>query len=87
MTKMPREVSEILDQLHAEGYKPGTPQFNIVFRKRKVERCQEMHGVRSCGACKYFDYCELAKEHLRDMSEMNRQKANALVEKKENVKP
>lgn len=77
----PREISEIIEQLYVEGYKPGTPQFDIVFRKRKVDRCQEMHGVRSCQACRYFDYCELAKEHLRDLASMDKKK-NAVVEKK-----
>lgn len=71
MTAKPnKEILEIVDQLHAEGYDPKTPQFQFLFLKRRVERCQELRGAPSCQACYVFDHCELAKAHLRNIAEI-----------------
>lgn len=77
-----RVITEIEDQIYAEGYRPGTPQFEYMFRKRRVERCQEMRGVRSCQACHYFDSCELVKLYLRDIAEMKMRRHVAMEKQK-----
>lgn len=60
-------LTEIKRDLLAEGLKEGTPAFEREYRRRRVELCKEMRGVASCYNCAYFDYCELIKQHLRDM--------------------
>jgi hypothetical protein len=68
--KPPRELIEILDQIHNEGYRAGTPQFDFILKKRKVERCQDMRRITACQACNAYDYCDLVKSYMRDLADI-----------------
>lgn len=64
-------MTGVLDQLRIqvelEGYEPGTPQYEAVLRKRKVELCMEMKGFAGCDECPAYDSCQIVKEYLRDL--------------------
>jgi hypothetical protein len=79
---MDKHLRDILDQLYAEGYKPGTPQFAFILRKRKVERCKELRNVSSCQVCSYFDSCDLVKAYMRDLAEIKQRQHARMVEEK-----
>ena len=74
MSKKPSPFEiEILDRMYAEGFRPGNDEFDNAFLARKVTKCQELHTVSSCQACKYFDHCEMAKAHLINVKYGNKQ--------------
>lgn len=64
-------MSKVLKQLNIdlemEGYKPGSPRFDVELRRRKIDVCKNMRPVDSCWNCEAFDHCELLKTHLRDI--------------------
>jgi hypothetical protein len=83
MEKKPaRELMEILDQIHNEGYRPGTPQFDFILRKRKVERCQDMRRITACQTCNAYDHCELLKSYMRDLAEIQHAQQHSQQNKK-----
>lgn len=69
---MPSFVSKTMEALYhsvrAQGFVEGTPQFEVIFRAKRVELCQETRSVQSCPECNYFDFCTLAKDHLKDLA-------------------
>jgi len=65
---MNRVLHQLNRDLELEGYTPGTEQFDIALRERKVGKCQEMQGVPSCNSCPAFMGCELVKAHRRDLA-------------------
>lgn len=81
-----RKIVEIEDTLHAEGYKPGTPQFDFLFVKRKIDLCQETRGVPSCQSCPVVEFCSLAADHFKTLAEIERQHHVRKMEEAENVK-
>ena len=64
------ESGGILVQLgyrtEAEGLKKDTPEYDRRLRQLKVEKCREMRGQFTCSECEVFDFCELAKQVLRE---------------------
>jgi hypothetical protein len=61
-----RVLGQIYEEIELEGYTPGSPEFERLFRARRVEKCQEMQGVRDCETCKAFIDCDLIKQHRMD---------------------
>jgi hypothetical protein len=61
-------LKALREQLEIEGYAPDSPQFKLLFVKRKTEMCQQFHKVPQCQACIAFDNCELSKIHLQNMA-------------------
>jgi hypothetical protein len=51
-----------------EGYKAGTPANERRVRQLKVIKCREIRGVPFCTECKFFDYCELIKQVMREQN-------------------
>lgn len=49
-----------------EGYEEGSETFERRVRQLKVIECREIRGHSACTECKTFDYCELAKQVLRE---------------------
>lgn len=81
---LPRELRAIADQLRNEGYVEGTPAYDYLFSKRKIEMCQELRSVADCRVCPNFDYCEMAKSYLRQTHVYQQQAAaNAANRKRE----
>lgn len=64
---MSERLKEIEENLRREGMEEGSFPYKAELRKRKVELCKTQKSVDSCWSCSYFDYCELVKEHLRDL--------------------
>jgi hypothetical protein len=62
-----RILDELRDEVELEGYEPGTPEFERIFLARRVKKCQEFQLVEHCTQCKAFDYCELAKQHMKNL--------------------
>jgi hypothetical protein len=64
------EDKTVVDQLkqlaELEGYKDGTPIFERRVRQLQVIKCRELKGVSTCHECKFFEFCELAKQVLRE---------------------
>jgi len=81
-TPMTRDLAAIVTQLLNEGYVEGTPIFDYVFMKRKVERCQELKRASNCRVCSYFDDCELAKSYLRQTLAFQQQAATEATSRK-----
>jgi len=54
-------------EVELEGYDQGSPQYEVVLRQRRVERCQGMRGISSCEMCIARDSCEVLRHHLRDL--------------------
>ena len=80
--KLPRELEIIAIQMRNEGYVDGTPAFDYIFLKRKIEKCQELRSANDCRTCSYFDHCEMAKSYLRQSLEFQRQAAAAATQRK-----
>ena len=53
-------------RVEAEGLKEGTPAYDRRLRQVKVEKCREMRGHFTCSECEVFDFCDIAKQVLRD---------------------
>lgn len=49
-----------------EGYAEETDGFDKRLRQLKVVKCRELRGASNCSECKTFDYCELAKQVMRE---------------------
>jgi len=49
-----------------EGFKEETPGFERRIRQLQVVKCREIKGVSACTECQVFDYCEIAKQVMRD---------------------
>ncbi len=64
------EQEGILEQLgyrvESEGLKRDTPEFERRLRQVKVEKCREMRVQHTCSDCPVFDFCDLAKQVLRE---------------------
>lgn len=60
-----RGIEKIKFELELEGFDPESPEFEVALRTRRVRKCQEQKEVMHCKQCGYFQWCELAKEHLR----------------------
>lgn len=58
---------EIETEVELAGVPPSSPLFPIKVRERKVEECQGRNSVASCQVCKYYDHCELSKQHMIDV--------------------
>jgi hypothetical protein len=52
--------------VEAEGLKKGTEDYDRRLRQVKVEKCREMKGQHTCSECPTFDFCDLAKQVLRE---------------------
>jgi hypothetical protein len=65
----PREtwLAQTQLEVEAEGFQPGTPQFESKLRQRQVEACQVYQQVPNCSVCPAFDGCDMAKKHLMDI--------------------
>lgn len=59
-----KDLEQIKTDLETEGFKPGTDQYNYQFLERKVNICQQKHGVSMCGSCPYFEECDLSRSYL-----------------------
>lgn len=57
-------LEDIREEVELEGHEPGTPKFERIYLARRVERCQQMQGVRECRDCRAYLDCSLAKEHM-----------------------
>jgi hypothetical protein len=61
---------KLLDELEmaveAEGFAPGSPQFEVALRARKVDKCKELKGYLTCSQCPAVTECSLRLAHLRD---------------------
>lgn len=64
---MDKDIARVEEDLIREGLKPGTFPFDAELRQRKVELCKTRQGVGTCWECKYFDHCQLIKQHLVDL--------------------
>jgi hypothetical protein len=60
------KVDQLREIAEMEGYEEGTEKFERRLRQLKVVECRDIRGESSCTACKTFDYCELAKQVLRE---------------------
>lgn len=67
---MSDDKNKRLDKIHMiaemEGYEEGSETFERRVRQLKVVQCREIRGHGSCTECEVFDYCELAKQVLRE---------------------
>lgn len=59
-------IDELEMTVEAEGHTPGTPQFEVALRAKKVEKCQEVKGFLTCTQCAAVMDCSLRLAHLRD---------------------
>lgn len=66
MSPAPGYVEQLEEELVAEGYVRGSPAYESMLRKRKVELCRLMRGV-SCESCAAYLDCSLLKHYLRDL--------------------
>lgn len=49
-----------------EGLVEGTKVFEHRVRQMKVIKCRELRGKSTCSECDFFDYCDLAKQVMRE---------------------
>lgn len=63
---MNRTLQDLSLMVELEGIQPGTPEFEVALRRKKVEHCRELRGVFVCSSCRYFEHCALVREYLRD---------------------
>lgn len=49
-----------------EGFEEGTEIFEKRVRQLKVIKCREIRGKSTCTECDVFDFCELAKQVMRE---------------------
>ena len=59
-------LQELTDLVVSEGLKEGTPEYDRRLRQVKVEKCREMRGHFTCSECEVYDFCDIAKQVLRD---------------------
>ena len=59
-------IDEMEMTVEAEGFTPGTPQFDAAMRGKKVEKCQEVKGFLTCSQCPAVMECSLRLALLRD---------------------
>jgi len=57
-------VSEIEEGLKAEGFVPGSAEYENLLLERKVLKCQEYRSVVSCRECHVIDHCTLYRDWL-----------------------
>lgn len=59
-------VDELEMAVEAEGFTPGTAQFEMALRAWKVDKCKELKGFLACTQCPAVLDCTLRLAHLRD---------------------
>jgi hypothetical protein len=59
-------IGQLRKLAELEGFEDGTEVFDRRIRQLKVIKCRELKGVSTCGECPVFDFCELAKQVLRE---------------------
>lgn len=61
-----RAIDELAIAVEGEGFAPGSPQFEVALRAKKVEKCRELRGLRTCEMCPAVLDCSIRLAHLRD---------------------
>ena len=59
-------VGQLRKLAELEGFEDGTQLFDRRVRQLQVIKCRELRGVTTCSECKVFDFCELAKQVMRE---------------------
>ena len=57
--------------LMAEGFNPGSPEYEREFTNRKIKLCQEHQGLDACQQCRMYDRCTLLQSVRRQAIEAN----------------
>ena len=59
-------VGQLKKLAQLEGFEEGTQVFDRRVRQLQVIKCRELKGVSTCRECQVFDFCELAKQVMRE---------------------